>query len=55
MLLGLSAGASLGWTVDDPGAEVLAPLPIDDPFRLGLRLAAATAIATLVLASASAL
>lgn len=54
VLLCTTAGASLGWTVDDPAAEVLGPLPIDGAFRLRLRLAAATTIAILVLALASA-
>ena len=50
VLLGLSAGAALGWTVEDPAAELLAPLPIGAPFRLGLRLAVGGGIACLLVA-----
>lgn len=49
-VLCLTAGASLGWTVDDPAAELLGPLPLDGNFRLRLRLAVAAAIATLLVA-----
>lgn len=49
-VLCLTAGASLGWTVDDPAAELLGPLPLDGNFRVRLRLAVAAAIATLLLA-----
>ena len=55
VVLGLTAGASLGWTVDDPAAEMLGPLPIDGPFRLRLRVAVAAAIATVLVALTAAL
>lgn len=51
VLLCLVAGASLGWAVEDPAAEVLAPLPIGAPFRLGVRLCAAAVVAFLLLAA----
>jgi hypothetical protein len=50
VVLCLTAGASLGWTVDDPAAEMLGPLPLDGHFRLRLRLAVAAALATLLVA-----
>jgi hypothetical protein len=51
VLLCLVAGASLGWAVEDPAAELLAPLPIGAPFRLGVRLCGAAVVASLLLAA----
>jgi hypothetical protein len=51
VLVCLSAGASLGWAVDDPGAELLAALPIGAPFRLRVRLCTAALVASVVLAA----
>lgn len=53
VLLCLTAGASLGWTVDDPASEMLVPLPIDGPFRLRLRLAVAAGLVGLVVTVAA--
>lgn len=51
VLLCLSAGASLGWAVEDPAAELLAPLPLGAPFRLGVRLCVAATVAVLLVAT----
>lgn len=48
VLLGLTAGASVGWAVEDPAAELLAPLPIGAPFRLLVRLVVGASIACLL-------
>ncbi|HEX4979718.1 MAG TPA: hypothetical protein VFV35_06615 [Acidimicrobiales bacterium] len=34
----LAAGAAGGWAVDDPAAELFAPLPIGSPVRLAVRI-----------------
>ena len=46
VLLALAAGASLGWAVDDPAAELLASMPVATPVRLVFRVGAAAAAAT---------
>jgi hypothetical protein len=53
VLLCLTAGASLGWIVDDPAAELLCPLPIDRRFRLGVRLSVAAITAMSVVTAAA--
>lgn len=50
ILLGLVTGASIGWAVDDPAAELLASAPVAAPVRTGLRAGASTLVAGAVLA-----
>jgi len=45
VLLGLVSGASLGWAVDDPAAELLASLPVATPVRIVIRVGAAVIVA----------
>lgn len=45
VLLGLVTGASLGWAVDDPAAELLASMPVPTPVRVLFRVATAALVA----------
>ena len=45
VLLGLATGASLGWAVDDPAAELLASTPVATSVRTLFRVAAAALVA----------
>ena len=45
VLLAIGAGASVAWAVDDPAADVLAPMPVGATTRLALRLVAAAIVA----------
>lgn len=48
VVLGLAAGAALGWAGEDPCAEVLAPLPVATPTRTSLRGLALLCVAAVV-------
>ncbi|MGA9276066.1 MAG: hypothetical protein WBV89_03875, partial [Ilumatobacter sp.] len=43
-VLGIVAGASIGWIADDPSTEVLTPCPISGPRRMLIRLASAALV-----------
>lgn len=55
ILLFLAAGAALGWTLDDPAAELLATAPIGAPPRRRTRLAGAALLAAALTGAAIAL
>jgi hypothetical protein len=43
----LVGGAAVGWAVEDPAAEVLAPLPLAPPVRTALRVVSVAAVAAI--------
>lgn len=44
---GLLGGATLGWAVEDPAAELLTPLPVSSPMRTTMRVLFVAAVATI--------
>ncbi len=49
-ILGIVAGASIGWIVDDPTTELLTPCPISGPQRMLIRVATAGFVVAVCLA-----
>ena len=47
IVAGLLGGASMGWAVDDPAAELLTPLPVSSPMRTTMRVLFVAVVATI--------